>query len=517
MGSGTPPSFVSGEIAVGVPNLSADGETALTVTLAIAANNTQSLYAGEVSVTFTSPCIAANQAAITGSTTTSTGILTVTYSATGCSGTDTITASATIEDELITATGAVTVAPIVVGSIEFISATPNVVGLRGTGGVGIGETSTVTFRVLDSVGEPLSGIEVQFTADTTVGGILVQPATAFSDTNGLVSTVVEAGTVATALRVAATVVGSSIATQSSQITVTTGLATQDQMSASVSCSNVEALTLDGTQVEVTVRMADRFSNPVPDGTAVTFSAEAGAIQGSCTTFTTQTDSGLCAVTWTSAGTRPATGRATIVASAVGEESTTDINGNGFFDNVDTWSDLGEAYRDDNENSTYDLGEFFVDFNNNFVRDPGDGQYNGLLCVGPGNPAGGCAANPKLAVSAQNLIIVSGSTAKISDSVGGQNFAPLSVGSLTGTGTINFQIGDVNDQPMPEGTTITATTTNGQLVGPTAYTVPCTTFNGPLTYSFGVQGDASGPATGILTIEVEVPSGLVTTYFVNIND
>lgn len=517
MGSGTPPSFTANEIAVAVPNLSADGATALTVALVIAENEAQALYAEEVSVAFTSACIAANMATITGGTTTSTGMLTVTYTATGCSGSDTITASATVEGRILTATGTVTVAPVEVGSIEFLSATPTTIGLQGTSGVGISESSSVVFRVLDSVGDPLAGREVQFSLDTAVGGIQLQPTAVISGSNGTVATMVDSGTVAASVRVTATDVGTNIATQSSQLTITTGLPRQDRMSAEVSCHNVEALTLDGTQVDVTVRMADRFSNPVPDGTTVTFTSEAGAIQGSCATYTTLDESGLCTVSWISAGGRPANGRSTLLATAVGEESTTDFNGNGYFDGVDTWTDLPEVYRDDNENGAYDLGEFFVDFNSNLVRDLGNGQYNGLLCVGPGNPAGGCATSPKLTVSAQNLIIMSGSTARIADSVGGQNYAPVSVGSLTGTGTINVLIGDVNGQPMPAGTTITATTSNGNLVGPSAYTVPCTTNDGPLTFSFTIQGDTNGPATGILTIEVEVPSGLVTTYFVNIND
>lgn len=518
MGSGTPPAFSSGIMAVAVPNLSAGGATSLTVSFAATQNGVQSLYTQPVTVTFSSACIASNLATVTGTTTTSSGILTVTYGATGCSGSDTITATTTVEGRVLTATGAVTVAPASVGSIEFISATPTRIGLRGTGGAGISETATVAFRVVDSTGGPVAGTDVQFALDTAVGGISMQPTTATSGADGRVQTVIQSGTVATSVRVTATVLSTNIATQSSELTVTTGLPSQSKMSMAVSCYNVEALTRDGTQVDVTVRMADRFSNPVPDGTAVTFTSESGTIQGSCSTTTNDDESGLCTVKWTSAGTRPADGRSTILATAIGEESTVDVNGNGFFDDVDTWTDLPEAYRDDNESGAYDLGEFFVDFNSNLLRDPGNGQYNGLLCVGPGNPAGGCAANPKLTVSAPNLIIMSGSTAKISDSVGGQNYAPFSVGTLTGTGTITFLIGDVNDQPMPAGTTITATTSNGRIVGPSSYEVNCTTAQGPLPYNFSIQGDTNDPTTGILTIEVETPdTNTVTTYFVNIND
>jgi hypothetical protein len=508
MGSGTPPAFSSGIMAVAVPNLSAGGATSLTVTFAATQNGNQALYPQPVDVTFSSACIASNLATITGATNTTTGILTVTYGASGCSGSDTITASATVDGRILTATGNVTVASASVGSIEFLSATPTRIGLRGTGGAGIPETATIAFRVVDSTGGPVAGTDVQFALDTSVGGIVLQPTTATSGADGRVQTVIQSGTVATSVRVTATVLNTNIATQSSELTITTGLPAQAKMSLATSCYNVEALNIDGTQVDVTVRMADRFSNPVPDGTAVTFTTEGGKIAGSCSTIPDSDESGLCTVKWISQGQRPDNGRSTILATAIGEESTVDVNGNGFFDGVDTWTDLAEAYRDDNENGVYDPGEFFVDFNSNLQRDDGNGQYNGVLCVGPGNPAGGCAANPKLTVSAPNLIIMSGSNAVITDNVGG---------ALTGSGTITFLIGDVNDQPMPSGTKISASTSNGKLVGNTSYTVPCTTAQGPLAYPFTIQGDTNDPSTGILTVDVEVPSGLITSYIVTIND
>ncbi|MDH5277256.1 MAG: hypothetical protein OEW88_12605, partial [Gammaproteobacteria bacterium] len=175
-----------------------------------------------------------------------------------------------------------------------------------------------------------------------------------------------------------------------------------------------------------------------------------------------------------------------------------------FDGVDTWTDLAEAYRDDDESGDYTPGEFFLDFNQDNVRSPADGQFNGLLCVGPGSPAGGCSANQKLTVRSSNVIIMSGSVAVISDNVGGV----LNAGS-----TITFTIGDVNDQPMPAGTTITAQASSGLTIGnPRSYTVPCTTFDGPSQYSFTVTGTVAGQ----LTLIVEVPSGLQTFYFVPVS-
>ncbi len=505
MGSGIPPAFNAGTIAVAVPNLSAGGGTSLTVSLATADGN---LYLQNTTITFSSACIAQSLATAP-TVSTSIGVATTTYSATGCSGADTITASATAEGRAISATGLVTVTPAVVGSIQFISATPQKIGLQGTGGVGLPETATVVFRVVDSTGGPVAGSAVDFALDTSVGGITLTPASAVSGADGRVQTVVKSGTVATSVRVSATVTGLGIGTQSSQLVVTTGLPDQDSTSLSVTCHNVEGFDLDGTEVEATVRLSDRYNNPVPDGTAVTFNTEGGSILGSCSTQTTATQSGLCSVTWTSANPRPSNGRSTIIATAIGEESFVDANGNGIFDGVDTWTDLAEAFRDDDEDGAYDPGEFFLDFNQDQLRSPSDGQFNGLLCVGPGSPAGGCSTNEKLTVSASNLIIMSGSTAKISDSAGGNNYTPLP-SVLAGGGAITFSIGDLRDQPMPAGTTVEAEASTGLTLGnPKSYTVPCTTASVPSQYTFNVTG------AGILTLTVEVPSGLQTVYFVSV--
>ena len=75
------------------------------------------------------------------------------------------------------------------------------------------------------------------------------------------------------------------------------------------------------------------------------------------------------------------GRTTVLATAIGEESFTDTNGNGFYDSGEAFKDLGEPYRDDNENGVYDLGEYFLDYNHNGIRDAGDGTFKGIVCTG----------------------------------------------------------------------------------------------------------------------------------------
>ena len=136
------------------------------------------------------------------------GIASVTYVATRCSGADVITAS--VDGRWLGAIGnwhrhgrgrA--------SSVRSSSCppTPTNVALRGTGSSGHPETSTVIFRVLDQAGGPRVGTTVNFALNTTVGGISVSPATAQSDAKGNVQTVVQGGTVATPVRVTATVQG----------------------------------------------------------------------------------------------------------------------------------------------------------------------------------------------------------------------------------------------------------------------------------------------------------------------
>jgi hypothetical protein len=147
------------------------------------------------------------------------------------------------------------VAAATVGSIQFVSATPENIGLKGTGGVGRQETATVRFQVTDSTGGPVSGTTVDFTLNTMIGGIVVTPTTATSDAQGFVQTVVSAGSVATSVRVTATVNPSSpvIAAQSDQLTITTGIPDNDSVSLSMGCVNIEGWDLDGTSRSQTAR------------------------------------------------------------------------------------------------------------------------------------------------------------------------------------------------------------------------------------------------------------------------
>ena len=510
MGSGTGANFQAGVLGVSNASLSAGGSTTLQ---AVLMQSNGQLYTQSTSVSFSSPCQSTGQATITTPVVTSTGNASATYVATGCSGSDVITASAAVGNTPLSANGTVTVAAGTIGSVIFVSANPTNVALRGTGSSGHPEVSTVIFRVLDSSGGPRVGTTVNFSLNTTVGGISVSPTSAQSDANGNVQTVVQGGTVATTVRVTATVQGVTpvLSTQSNQLTITTGIPDQDSFSLAVQCPNVEGWGRDGVIVPVTARLSDRFNNPVPDGTAITLQTEGGSIVSQCQTTGAI---GACSVNWTSANPRPAAspvtvpagdtraGRSSVVATAIGEESFTDTNGNGSFDNGEIFADLPERFLDENENGVHDSFEPIYDFNNNSTYDAADGDFNGVLCL---DTSGRCSTAITTGIAVNNLIIMSGSS-PVPTPANGATLAPAIPVPGTGSYTINFA--DLNGNPLPAQTTIVGTVAGAGITlgSPNSFTVPCTTE--PTAYPFTIT-KALGAAGGTLTIQVTTPSGLIS--------
>jgi len=521
MGSPVGAGFTAAVIGISSTSLSAGGSASLTVALQ---QSDGTLYTQPAIVNFSSTCAAQGLATISPPVSTTTGVATATYVAKGCSGPDTITATSTIGSNSLSATGKLTVVAASVGSIVYKSATYTVIALKGSGSVNHPESSTVIFQVLDQSGGPSPGASVGFTLDTAVGGISVVAGPVTSDANGNVQTVVQAGTAATSVKVTAKILSTNpvISTQSNQLSVSTGVPTQNAFSMAVLCPNVEAWRVDGVNVPVTVRLADRFNNPVADGTAVQFNTEGGHIQPQCQTTTTATESGVCTVNWTSSNPRPTVGeplqvpvgspsragRSTLIATAIGEESFIDANGNGAFDPGETFTDLAERFRDDNNNGVFDpsLGEYFYDFNNNGIRDSADGKFNGVLC----NDASRCdATKTSTGISGNSLIIMSDSTPSNLSPPNGTKLAPAIISQ--GSVTYYFTVADLNSNPMAAGTTVTASVTGTGLTislpVSKAYKYPCTT--DPIKYAFTVTIDSATakPGNGSLLLDIVSAGGI----------
>jgi len=533
--------FTANTMNIGLTTLSAGGTTSATVLIV---DDTDTLYTTPVDVSFTSGCVGTGLSIIDAVVTTVNGVASSTYLAQGCVGSDTITASASIGGTTLNSSGSLTIQAGSVGSIEFVSATPTSITLQGTGGAGRSETAVVIFRVVDVQGDPVPGQDVAFTLNTTVGGITLDPSSATSDNNGLVQTTVQAGTIATSVRVTASATSGSntYESQSDQLVITTGIPDDDSMDIVATVINPEGWDISGTQVVISARLADRFNNPVPDGTAITFTTEGGSIDSFCTTT-----GGTCDVTWTSQDPRPcgetlgaaqvqvdttagpnvcvltpagATnsidpqtgfaplgqpygGRATILATAVGEESFTDVNGNGVFDEGDLYNDLPEAWVDSNEDNIRDANEPYLDFNSTGTYNGADGEFNGILCSRP--VSNDCSVAQTLHIRDSLVLVMSGST----------GFMVLSPSNITtpndGAAGATLTVSDLHNQPMPAGTTISIAVSPGfSLITGNSFTITGTNTNSAVNIGVTIQGAGSTTgANGILTVTTTAPSGLQT--------
>jgi hypothetical protein len=458
-----------GPVVIQTPTLSAFGTTGLSVTVSVAGVPTTT----PLTVNFTSPCAAGGRAALTASATTVNGVATATYRDIGCASTDTITA--TVSGLSISSTGTLSVIAPSVGSIQFVSSRPTSIALRGTGGAGRQETSLVSFRVVDVAGNPVGGKTVNFSLSTAVGGITITPTSATSDpATGLVTTNVQAGSISTPVRVTASTINGTqtLSTQSDQLTISTGVPTQRGISLSLSTFNLEGGDIDGATTQVTARLTDRFSNPVPDGTVLNFTSSGGSIASTCSTT-----GGACTVTLSSQNFRPTNGRIAILAYAVGEESFTDTNGNGWFDNGEPFTDMPDAFVDVNENGIWDVGEPFFKFDNSqSTYSNGDGRYNGVSCnesIVGGSIAGSCSPVKGIHVRGNAAVVFSGSVATITTSVNSIDFACRTTAVPLVDKTVLITVRDARDNVMPLGTKVEFSTDIGSIGAGTSFTVPNT--------------------------------------------
>lgn len=512
-------------VTLGLSTLSYGGSTSVTVT--VQDSNGKTYTGQELDVAFTSTQASMGKATITSPVRTVNGVATVTYQATTATGTDTISAAITGDSK----TATISVSPLAASAISFVSALPANIGLKGMGGAGIQETSKVTFKVFDTSSQPKANQQVDFALNTTVGGLSLTSVSGSTASDGTVSTIVQAGIIATTVRVTATLRGSTpvIATQSDQLVVSTGVPAQDGFSISIATLNPETWNTDGVTDKVTARLSDHFHNPVPDGTAVYFTTSGGSIQPSCTTI-----AGACTVNWTSQNPRPIApgslsglpstgaiqdGRAVILAYAVGEEAFLDLNGNGLAD-AGEFTDTSEAFRDDDENNSKGAGETFIDFNGNGEFNAPDKSYNGVL-----QGSAYLSAPKSKHVYSNATLVMASSAANISSTC---RSVPLgSYASCTVT------VSDVNGNTMPAGTTVEfkLTTlikgTTAQTVGKSEkelsmstfdkFTFPNSTAGSGVTFSIMISDPSqTTPAMGTLEVKTTSPGGLVTTWNFQIN-
>lgn len=510
--------FTDGQLAIGIgSSLLAPGGTTQ-ITGLVWDNSLNSAYSQPLNVNFSSPCILSGGATISTPVQTVNGVVSSTYKNISCQGNDTIQASINVGSGIKTANGTVNFSALTANNISFVSANPYYINLQG---IGVPVTN-LTFKVMDSTGVAIPNQQVNFSLNTTVGGLSLTAASNQTDSNGLVTTSINPGSIPTSVRVTATVNGTEISTQSSQLSVTTGLPAQGHMSISVSTHAVEALEYDGVSVDVVARLADRYGNPVPDGTTVNFIVEGGAISDPSNTPAgfCQTLDGTCSMKWRSQAFRPDDHRITILAFSLGEMDYVDADGDGSFSSPDSIINAqGEAFVDSNESGSRGLGEVYHDFDtsSNYTVANTD-LYFGVRCK---INCGGSSMD----VSASNVIILSSSTPILS----------ASTSSISNSGTVVFQIWDQYGHPMPAGTKVLCSVSGGfQTSGIDSYTIPDSTgirvsdpssiitaaqaanpVNGyiPNAYNFscGVTKTGLSPQPGKLFVKVTTPKGIETIF------
>lgn len=523
-------------------------------------------------VRFNSGCIAGGQATVVPANPVQAvnGEASITYTAAGCSGVDNITAS--LVGAAAQASGSITVAAPQANAVTFVSAEPTLIVLRGTGGVDRQETSEVTFKVVDSTGAPKPGVSTALSLSTDVGGLSLSKASALSDGDGLVKVTISSGDIATSVRVIASITGvggETIATASDLITVTTGMPDQNSVSLSVSDTFVieNGFTTDGIQRTITVRMADKFNNPVVNGTAAVFTTEYGAIDSSCFTGVSNGDRltgtpgpGECSVLWTSQEPRFPTltgttyiktiyspgydcpshsgdqgpcpddlgyingGRSTILVHAIGEESFIDRNGNGIMDESEQtlFDNLPEAYIDQNEDSFYTpeiasclanptgstqciagQEEIFIDFNNNQAYDFNNDPAVYNGLLCPPEGNGVWCSRELVNVRAQTVVILSDPTSWDIILVRDDG---LPVNRTSDNIDHVAYISDVFNNAPPGGSTVSVSTDGDcNLLSPDSFELPNTAAFGAA--SIPIVTTSEDPLTdGIVTITLEPTDG-----------
>ena len=526
------------------------------------------LYTAPVSITLASSCATSNKAALTSSVTTSNGVASATYQGSGTGGT------CGVADEVRASLGdiikSVTINNLTASSSSILANDPSSQVIF-TPASGFTDNTNITFKVTDAYGNPKSNESITFefagieNQSSEFEQYALTPAINTTDANGQAVVNVKAGAIPVPFRVIAYLTDKpEIRATSKPISVSMGFPDRDSFTFAAARYNIEGAEHADETDTITMRLSDRFNNPVPDGTVVSFTTEGGSIKGDQdsaqgTTGSCITKNGVCNATLTSTNPKPKDGRVTVLAYVQGEESFFDVNGNKVFDQGDLIGvgssqnasevpeflanagikDVGEPYLDTN----VDDGDVFiantdqfVDSNNNGSRDGGDGTYTGQLCSKDLQTRGFCTRG-----------FVNLFQAKVEFIFTGLNRQPVQVwDSATETWSTAITELDVSSKPAylrfmpsylaednvtinpaPEGSTMTATTDNGGKIraacpdGNTtlSYESPYPTTMRPIWICLRIDPEttANTTHTGVLEIKTTTPRKLTLATMITVKD
>ncbi len=528
LGTGSTTTFTAGELQFSETSIAARQTIGVSVNIAdITANANTLITDTEYAVVFSSACVTGGNASFDNTQIrTTSGTATTFYTASGCKEQDTINAALyAVEDNVVNTTtsiaiakGDITIALPESNSIEYQDMTDRKIAMQNISFSDLPETTTVSFIVKDEFNQPISGKQVAFSLSNKSVGASLSGGTSGSiqgegevlaSTNaaGIVTITVKSGTthgLVTVLAVAEKNDGTLLRTQSFGISITTGIPVQTSFSLVLDILNPRGWNFFGETVSATVFLADRFQNPVPDGTIVNFIADGGFVEPTC-----ETSNGSCSVSWTAANPRPGfskdnsakqqsqsalehptndpssqlfgagpgvdvnpawnggrSGLVTILAYLDGEVNYADTNGNGRFDNGEDYTPMAEAYLDANEDGVYTAPdennpfEQLIEYVANGTQDAEPSYYQGSTCTQDTRDLGlgHCTSLVHIYREAQ-LVMASDNVGFKIDSIVGGKTADLSAATCINVFneefvTFNFSVSDYNGNTPINGTALT---------------------------------------------------------------
>jgi adhesin/invasin len=440
---------------------------------------------------------------VTPSVTTFDGSATAIFSAGTKAGVATVTATA----GTISASISITIQAGSTGSLDFVSADPTLIGVRGSP---LQQKSTITFRVLDQNGNIVAdGTQVSFTLVSGLGGGEFIAPTIGGTVAGLAATVLTSGTVAGPVRIRASVtVGTNTLTSSStNVSITGGPPSAAHLSVASGVLNVAGQVFFDIICPVDAKVADRFGNPVPLGTAVSFLTNGGIIGAQGLTdglgdapSNIKTAAPIPHVGPTADPNDPRTGLVTITAVTQGEETFVDSNGNGIFDGPQEFPlstspelDAPESFIDhvtlcngtsfpvacsanpvtppllagNRQFDGIDPFELFIDGNGNSLWDPPNAVWDANKPI---------FASTRVLFSGPTVLRVGRFINSTCVNVDPNGFT-VPPGGAADLGPFCIVVSDPGGHPLVSGTTINVTTSAGTISGTTTVTLPDTQLSG----------------------------------------
>lgn len=481
----------------GAPTLAAYGTRQVTVQANI---NGVAATSTPVQVSFSANCGAVIPAT---SSTNSQGLVQVSYSAInagatndqGCSGSTVSITASTGGAAQVTTNLNIDLAPAT--NLLFIDAKPIAIFLAGSGGA---TQSIVRFRLVNASNAALQGQNVLLELKDLAGGV---PKTTFGTTgnvapiiqptnaSGEVSVPVFSGTVPTNVSIKASLVSNAnVSTTSAALAIASGRAVQSRVSLEIEKLSIEGANIDGVETLVTLSLADRQGNPVPDGTSINFVTEGGVmIPPICNTGVWQnpstglvqgfTGNSQCTVKIRSQNPRPADGLVSILAYAAGEKDFVDLN----FDNVyspgEPFTDLGNAFRDDAARVSGVTGPYVDGYFS--VPRAGSATCDGGFLGRPNSCSG--VWGP-VDVRQQAVVVFASSRAAITvGSLVASTQIPRSMPVTNGVPQLDVVVADTNGNSMPMGTTVDFKTIDDGNTVPGLLLANCT-LSSPANYVIG---------------------------------